>query len=103
MHGCLPNSGSRRATGLGHQYGADVQGDGLVSKTDRQGAIPWRRANLPPVAQTVEQTLDKRQRPVQVRTGGPFFPQRVRKPTGARPFLAYRSNGLRILSEVRPI
>jgi hypothetical protein len=27
----------------------------------------------------------------------------VRKPTGARPFLAYRSNGLRTLSEVRPI
>jgi hypothetical protein len=27
----------------------------------------------------------------------------VRKPTGARPFLAYRSNGLRPHSEVRPI
>ena len=73
MHGCLPNSGSRRATGLGHQYGADVQGDGLVSKTDRQGAIPWRRANFPPVAQTAEQATDNRQRPVQVRTGGPFY------------------------------
>ena len=54
-------------------YGADVQGDGLVSKTDRQGAIPWRRANLPPVAQRAEQAIDNRQRPVQVRTGGPFY------------------------------
>jgi hypothetical protein len=54
-------------------YGADVQGDGLVSKTDRQGAIPWRRANFPPVAQTAEQATDNRQRPVQVRTGGPFY------------------------------
>ncbi len=60
-------------------YGADVQGDGLVSKTDRQGAIPWRRANLPPVAQTAEQAIDNRQRPVQVRTGGPFYSAAIRR------------------------
>jgi len=43
MHGCLPNSGSRRATGLRHQYGADGLATDRVSKTDRQGAGAQQR------------------------------------------------------------
>jgi len=42
-------------------------------------AIPWRRANFPPVAQTAEQATDNRQRPVQVRTGGPFYSAAIRR------------------------
>lgn len=46
MHGCLPNSGSRRATGLGHHQVLGVRVDGLVSKTDREGASPSGPANF---------------------------------------------------------
>ena len=95
MHGCLPNSGSRRATGLGHHTAQMFKGTGWSPKPTgrvrerssatgppgaepagpraKARAIPWRRANFPPVAQTAEQATDNRQRPVQVRTGGPFY------------------------------
>ena len=46
MHGCPPNSGSRRTSGPGHHQVLEVQADGLVSKSDREGASPSGPASL---------------------------------------------------------
>lgn len=66
MHDCLPSRRSRRDTGPGHQppltaasispacgratagrpQALDVQADGLVSKSDREGASPSGPANF---------------------------------------------------------
>ncbi len=41
MHGCLPNSGSRRTTGLGlHTDVADKQGSGLQNRPMQERYLP---------------------------------------------------------------
>ena len=62
--------GSRRD----HQtYAADVPVDGLVSKSERQGAIPWRRANCGDLVNRVSRLFEAQQCPSQPRESPPLF------------------------------